>query len=707
MKKRVRELLNMVMWGILAKIHWSGDLALSFCHISFRTEHSRNPFLYFPLYSLPYHDFAFPMVGDAPTNVAGFTNIVLGTVQSILREESGTGSRPTPPSGGRDHEAETFAASVITDPDAGATKTSQGGHVAVETVHLSKKRKRATTKKTSGKVLSLNLFSRIFNLAHTGVLLHFHTRSQMKNMLCHGKPGKASPTRWHKYWFLAKDAFSDEVRYSFSTVPTTLEYEETPELAEGLKKLEDGFHETITMDVFYDPDVLIKPGLSKGSDNFPGVELGIFLPFSFLYTFIISALFSEPFFLSSSFFFNDPFEAQGWESRRPPPGELLGGDLGNRLLSEMLAPEPSPSSTPTLTVGVSSQSRDPEERSSPLLPTPTPADQPAINLEVLSPELSPIREVPLFPARPHIVPTSNINEGSSTSPENFAGWTSRERGFENKHPFFVDLPYTLPSGLQITRDTVSTPTASLAAEMLKNCLPRPSVLGVLGTPPSSLFDRFSYHHIKTMEVAYALSLRLNASSEHDEEVALLKAALVSVEKEMDEAISKRDELAALCSKQCEMLLTDAREASEVYRSEGERLKQHCQHIRELQSQVEDLNFNFSESQDMVRGFTNKCGDTEVQIADLQRALDDSIEGFKRSEKYRTLLKGDTATLLGSFCQRMAKDYPGISSHFTNFVTCLGEGYVVSLFDELPEEEPAESDDESESDTIEEELGDES
>ncbi|GAA0160654.1 hypothetical protein LIER_17161 [Lithospermum erythrorhizon] len=83
-----------------------------------------------------------------------------------------------------------------------------------------------------GVVPSLNLFNRIFNVAHTGVSMHFHTRHQMRNMY-HRKPGKANPTRWHKYWFLVKDAFSDEVRSSFSTVAITLEYEETLELAEG------------------------------------------------------------------------------------------------------------------------------------------------------------------------------------------------------------------------------------------------------------------------------------------------------------------------------------------------------------------------------------------------------------------------------------------------------------------------------------------
>ncbi|GAA0184155.1 hypothetical protein LIER_42525 [Lithospermum erythrorhizon] len=41
------------------------------------------------------------------------------------------------------------------------------------------------------------------------------------------KPGKASPTRWHKYWFMAKDSFSDDVPHKFSINYTTLEIEDS------------------------------------------------------------------------------------------------------------------------------------------------------------------------------------------------------------------------------------------------------------------------------------------------------------------------------------------------------------------------------------------------------------------------------------------------------------------------------------------------
>ncbi|GAA0157003.1 hypothetical protein LIER_38386 [Lithospermum erythrorhizon] len=435
------------------------------------------------------------MLDNTPTDAAGFILASPGAVQSTLREESGSGNRSTPPSGGRDNEeAETFVAGVITEPSPGVTEASQGRHVAVETVQLSKKRKRPTDKRPSkkaatpaadgkeatkkkgamvsqtlegfrkvivtnavatghlrhirdhygveivvkvkiplagetidaplvdptagrgdpmvegytpicwefmnygirlpastfinsvltaidrapgqlgpfawasltafqvvclsvGVVPSLNLFSRIFNVAHTGALLHFHTRSGVRNMLYHGKPWKASPTRWHKYWFLTKDAFSDE----------------------GLKKLEEGFPQTLALDVFCDPDVIVKAGLSKGVNNFPNTVLATLL---------------------------------GMKEGKPVvPQQVSYLDVisWNRLLSDMLSPEvPSSSAALLSTANVSNQTRGTEEKSSPLLPTPS--DQPIINLKALSPELSPIGEVRPSLDHSYRVPSWNVTE---------------------------------------------------------------------------------------------------------------------------------------------------------------------------------------------------------------------------------------------------------------------------------------------------------
>ncbi|GAA0154929.1 hypothetical protein LIER_12772 [Lithospermum erythrorhizon] len=197
---------------------------------------------------------------------------------------------------------------------------------------------------------------------------------------------------------------------------------ESYELAEGLKRLEEGFPETLDLDIFCDKDILIKVGLSKGIDNFPNIDLAT-LP-------------------------------KNGKSVVPNQVSYLEVISGNRLLSEILAPEaPSFSLAPTPIVGISSQPMGPEERSSPLLPIPILADQMAINLEVLSPEPSPVREMPLSRNLPYRTSTWDVTEGSSRATKGLASWESQERGFENSHLFFVDLPYTLLLGLQVTQDT--------------------------------------------------------------------------------------------------------------------------------------------------------------------------------------------------------------------------------------------------------------
>ncbi|GAA0139901.1 hypothetical protein LIER_01360 [Lithospermum erythrorhizon] len=286
---------------------------------------------------------------------------------------------------------------------------------------------------------------------------------------------------------------------------------------------------------------------------------------------------------------------------------------GNRLINEMLDFEAPSSSTQTPSAVPGESACNVGERLSTSLPTPMHVDQQAREFEILT-----------------ILPF-------------------REKGFDNNHPFFVDLPYTFPSGVQIKKDSVPSTKTSLAADILKNCLLRPSTLGVLGTPPSSVFYRFSYRHLKTLETTYALSLRLSASSQQaNEEVARLKADLVSMEKERDEALSKRDEVMTLCEKQRsdrERLLADAKEASEVYKNEGARLRQQ---IRNLQGQASRRARTFVTCSKVIQPLS----------------LDLSVRGWRRTFLALPL------TLMP-----------------LSLLEC-----VVSLFDEFPEEEPVESDD---------------
>ncbi|GAA0158125.1 hypothetical protein LIER_15230 [Lithospermum erythrorhizon] len=111
---------------------------------------------------------------------------------------------------------------------------------------------------------NLNLFSKIFNVIHQGVLSYFYTGSGVKNMLDTEKPGKANPTRWHRYWFLVKDAFSDDVPHHFSMDYTALNPEDFEETTIEFQKLVDGFARALP---------LIKASLCKGANNFPNMTL--------------------------------------------------------------------------------------------------------------------------------------------------------------------------------------------------------------------------------------------------------------------------------------------------------------------------------------------------------------------------------------------------------------------------------------------------
>ncbi|GAA0183631.1 hypothetical protein LIER_31009 [Lithospermum erythrorhizon] len=347
------------------------------------------PFTYLPLYSLPYHHFTIFMADKTPNDAAGFPSAAPGTVQSILREvrlarlvasmggsyllegnvpfspssspivhysnrrivvvldpsnadtgvhESIIGNRPTPPSGGRDNEeAKTFAASVITEPITDVTGGARGSGEDPS------KKKGARVSQTlvvppanwdpclgdpdsfssrlsfrgSGSVAES--IQQDFNVAHMGVLLHFHTHLQASNMLYHGKPGKQAPVDGTKYG-------------------------ESPELDEGLKKLEEGFPETLALDIFCDQDVLIKVGLSKDIDNFPDIDLAT----------LLRAKDGKP---------SSPTKWIIWRLYR-------GIDSSARCWPPRLLF----SVAPTPIFVESSQPMGPEGRFSPFLPTPTPAD---------------------------------------------------------------------------------------------------------------------------------------------------------------------------------------------------------------------------------------------------------------------------------------------------------------------------------------------
>ncbi|GAA0143207.1 hypothetical protein LIER_03946 [Lithospermum erythrorhizon] len=77
-------------------------------------------------------------------------------------------------------------------------------------------------------------------------------------MLYTEKPGKANPSRWHRYWFLVQEAFSNEVPCQFSVDYTALNPEDSEETTAQFNNLVGGFPHALPLRTFCDPDVVIK-----------------------------------------------------------------------------------------------------------------------------------------------------------------------------------------------------------------------------------------------------------------------------------------------------------------------------------------------------------------------------------------------------------------------------------------------------------------
>ncbi|GAA0144358.1 hypothetical protein LIER_35915 [Lithospermum erythrorhizon] len=249
----------------------------------------------------------------------------------------------------------------------------------------------------------------------------------MRNMLYHGLPGKASPTRWHKYWFLVKDAFLDE-------------------RAEEARR---GFSRDHRNGRLRDPDVLIKGGLSRGINNFPDIDLGTFS--SLLASLSIHLSFNSS--CPSYFFFllATLLRAKDGKAIVPHQVSYLDAISRNRFVDQMLIAATTPSgvgpSTTALSADESTEEQMPlDQRSSPQLPTPTPQEQPSTTPDMvfIPTGSSSLPDALGSSNMPHRVPSWNVIEGSSKAPEGLARRSNIEKGFENNHPFFMDLPYTLP-----------------------------------------------------------------------------------------------------------------------------------------------------------------------------------------------------------------------------------------------------------------------
>ncbi|GAA0158976.1 hypothetical protein LIER_15868 [Lithospermum erythrorhizon] len=241
---------------------------------------------------------------------------------------------------------------------------------------------------------------------------------------------------------------------------------------------------------------------------------------------------------------------------------------------------------------------------------------------------SPVQRI-WYPGKP------NQDKPSSPrhSPDHSVGFMpiGSEEGYKSEHPYFVDTPYVLPSGVEVTDDSVSRHVNSLAADMLRNCMLR------------------------------AKSMR-------------------KIREERDSALDEKEKAILRCNDliRCQEKLIYDHAASEGRLTfEMEILKANS-HRAALD--FEKIKVELSETESRLEGCISEKEHLHSRLFLAENSATLAIEDFKGSSEYIELLKGNTATLLREFYQKISTDFLDISSHFQEYVSSFMDKYVVELFD---------------------------
>ncbi|GAA0164508.1 hypothetical protein LIER_39804 [Lithospermum erythrorhizon] len=246
----------------------------------------------------------------------------------------------------------------------------------------------------------------------------------------------------------------------------TLHAENSAKTQSEVEKLRDGFSEALPHEVFCDRDVLIKAGLTKGADNF--------LKFTLL------ALLSRK-----------------HASRKALC--LIRWPTSPSLRKSKRAPKVKVSEAAPFVFEVVVEAFEP--------PSPTTRDPITIVIpDGVSPSLGKM-PVPSSPPSSALLPTEYAS--GSGGP-------------------WLPTPYTLPSGVTVTEETVSKMKSSTSSLLMKKCMLRKDVEGILTcASPDELHDTFSHFQLRATECAYGLSLKWRVSRRFpgQTDIASLKRSL--------------------------------------------------------------------------------------------------------------------------------------------------------------------------------------
>ncbi|GAA0152664.1 hypothetical protein LIER_11085 [Lithospermum erythrorhizon] len=382
---------------------------------------------------------------------------------------------------------------------------------------------------------------------HKGPLCYFQVASPQYNFLYTKKVDKVEPNSWFRLWFLAKGGFEEDVRAYWSMANSTLHAENFAKTQGHIDKLRDGFPETLPHEVFCDRDGLIKAGLTKGADYFP--------------KFTLLALLSRKHASGNCIMPHKvAYKSITSKGKEGPEGESFA------VVPSVTTP---PEATPFVPEAVVEA-----------FEAPSPRAQDPITIVILD----------------WVSSSLGKSDSSSLPPSESASGSDGP---------WLPTPYTVPSGVTVTEDTISKVKLYTTSLLMKNYMLRKDVT----------------------ECAYGLSLKWKEA-----ESSLAKHAdeKSSLEERLNEALSRDDNAE---SKYQDLL---------------------ARSLEESQQSCRDLKAQLNSSQLLLAG-------TKKRLEELSSRP--SPEAFKKSDTYRDLLINN----LKEFSSEVYPEFRGIHSLFPEFV----------------------------------------
>ncbi|GAA0139782.1 hypothetical protein LIER_01262 [Lithospermum erythrorhizon] len=424
--------------------------------------------------------------------------------------------------------------------------------------------------------------------------------------------------------------FVDEVLVTLDRAPGQLMPFAWFVLTSEVAKLRAGFPEALSQEVFCDRDVLIKAGLTKGVENFP--------------KFTLMALRSR----------KNAFENCIMPHKVAYKSITLGKDVLARISKRKGSSVPEASTAPK------------KSKNTPKVPVPettSPASEALV--EAFGPPSSRAHDPITIVIPDRVSPSLGKSSTSSELPQSTLPVSESSLGFEGP---CVPTPYIFPSGITVTEETVSKVKSSTASLLMKNCMLRRDIEGIMTCAfPEELHDTFEF----ATECAYGLPLKWKEAKHY---LAKFAEKNSSLEERLNEALARADDA--------------ENKYQDLLAVRDGLIKSKTDLTDRYEADMAALKRSLKESQQTPHGLRTQLDSSKLLLADTEKWLEELslrpspeviVEAFKKIDTYRDLLIDNTVSIMKDFNSEVYPEFLGTHSFCPEFVEkTFGKEYVVEL-----------------------------